>query len=58
MLSNAYSEDLIFTIQEDRAGEWHRVVDTSLASLEDNTETGKGHPISSLKARSIVVLLQ
>ena len=62
VMINAYWEDLVFTIQEGRAEEWRRVVDTSLASPEDIAETGKGHPISSLqhvvKARSIVVLLR
>ncbi len=62
VLINAYWEDLIFTIQEGRAEEWSRVVDTSLASHEDIVETGTGYPISSLqhvvKARSIVVLLR
>ena len=62
VLINGYWDDLIFTIQEGRAVEWRRVVDTSLASPEDNAETGEGHPISSLqhvvKARSIVVLLR
>jgi isoamylase len=62
VLINACWEDLIFTIQEGRAEEWRRVVDTSLASPEDIAETGKGHPVSSLqhvvKARSIVLLLR
>ena len=60
VMINAYWEDLVFTIQEGRADEWRRVVDTSLASPEDLAEQGKGYPISSLqypvKARSIVVL--
>jgi isoamylase len=62
VLINAYWEDLIFTIQEGRAEEWGRVVDTSLPSPGDIAETGKGHSISCLqymvKARSIVVLLR
>ncbi len=62
VLINAYWEDLLFIIQDGRADEWRRIVDTSLASPEDVAETGKGHPISSLqyvvKARSIVVLLR
>jgi isoamylase len=60
VMINAYWEDLEFTIQEGRADEWRRVVDTSLASPEDIVEPGKGRPMTSLrylvKARSIVVL--
>ncbi|MGO9018513.1 MAG: glycogen debranching protein [Syntrophobacteraceae bacterium] len=60
VMSNAYWEDLAFTIQEGQAGEWRRVADTSLASPDDIAEAGKGYLISSLrylvKARSIVVL--
>jgi isoamylase len=61
VMINAYWEDLSFTIQEGRPGEWRRVVDTSLASPEDIAEQGKGSRIPSglgypVKARSIVVL--
>jgi isoamylase len=60
VMINAFWEDLVFTIQEGRAEEWHRVVDTGLAGPEDIAETGKGPPLSSrqhpVKARSIVVL--
>jgi isoamylase len=62
VMINAHWEDLIFTIQEGRAEEWHRIVDTSLGSPEDIEENGKGYPIASLqqvvRARSIVVLLR
>ena len=60
VMINAYYEALAFTIQEGRAGEWRRTVDSSLASPDDIAEPGKGYPLSSLqyvvKARSIVVL--
>src|SRR5208283_5159779 len=60
VMTNAYWEDLAFTIQEGREDEWRRVADTSLASPDDIAEAGKGYPISShqylVKARSIVVL--
>jgi isoamylase len=60
VMINAHWEDLVFTIQEGRADEWRRVVDTSLASPDDIAEPGKGTPFFSLqrlvKARSIVVL--
>ncbi len=60
VMINAFWEDLVFTIQEGRAGEWRRVVDTSLVSPDDIVEAGKVYLISSLrylvKARSIVVL--
>jgi glycogen operon protein len=57
---NSYWGDQVFAIQEGRADEWHRVVDTSLASPEDIVEPGTQKSISSLqhlvKARSIVVI--
>ena len=60
VMINAYYEALAFTIQEGRAGEWRRIVDSSLASPDDIAEPGKGYPLSSLqymvKTRSIVVL--
>lgn len=56
---NAYRKDLDFALQVGRAGEWRRVADTALPSPVDIAETGRGHPVSSLryrvKARSIVV---
>jgi glycogen operon protein len=59
VMINAYWKDSDFAIQEGHAGEWRRVVDTSLASPNDITDA-EGVPISSLhypvKARSIVVL--
>jgi isoamylase len=60
VMINAHWEDLPFSIQEGRADEWRRVVDTSLPSPEDIAEPGKETPIFSLdrlvKARSIMVL--
>jgi isoamylase len=57
---NAYWEDLTFTIQEGAAGEWRRVVDTSLDSPLDIAEPGAESPLDSLayavKARSVVML--
>ena len=60
VMINAFWKDLVFTIQEGRAGVWRRVVDTSLVSPDDFAEASRGYPTSSLKylvkARSIVVL--
>ena len=62
VLINAYWEELHFTIQEGQAEQWHRVVDTSLATPEDIAESGKEKPVSDLeymvKARSMVVLMR
>ena len=62
VMINAYWEDLVFTIQEGRATEWRRVIDTSLPTPEDFREPGHEQPIQSLhyrvKARSIVVALR
>ena len=58
---NCYWEDLAFTVQEGRADEWLRVVDTSLDSPKDILEPGGEEPIASLRytvrARSVVVLV-
>ena len=60
VMINAYWKDLVFTIQEGEAGEWLRIVDTSLPSPDDIKEAGEGFCISSLRyevrGRSIVVL--
>lgn len=60
VMINAGWEDLVFTVQEGRAGEWRRVADTGLPSPEDIADPGKGFPLSGLrypvKARSVVVL--
>jgi hypothetical protein len=58
---NAYWENLNFTIQEGKAGDWLRVADTSMPSPSDFFEAGQEKALSSLsydvKARSVVVLL-
>lgn len=60
VMINAYWEDLTFTIQEGRAGDWRRVVDTSLPSPDDVVEPGNEVQLASLDyrvpARSVVVL--
>jgi glycogen operon protein len=60
VMINAYSEDLVFRVQEGRSEDWRREVDTSLPSPEDIAELGKGVCLTSLNyrvgARSIVVL--
>lgn len=62
VMINAYWEDLDFTIQEGQAGEWKRVVDTSLASPFDFAAPGTELRLTSgtytVKARSVVVLLR
>jgi len=61
VMINTYWEDLNFQIQEGNAGQWMRVVDTSMPSPSDLFEIGKEKAILSLnyevKARSVVVLL-
>jgi len=60
VMINGHWEDVVFTVQEGREGDWRRVVDTSLSSPDDMAEPGRGEPVSSLdmpvRARSIVVL--
>jgi glycogen operon protein len=60
VMINAYWDDLTFTIQEGQAGDWLRVVDTSLPSPDDIVEPGEERPLHSLQyrvhSRSIVVL--
>ncbi len=62
VMINAYWENLDFTIQEGRPGEWKRVVDTSLATPFDFAAPGNESKLTSatytLKARSVVVLLR
>ena len=59
-MMNFYTQDLTFQIQEGQAGDWHRVVDTSLASPNDILEAGQTVPVPGLsypvKAQSVVVL--
>ena len=62
VMINAYWQDLPFTIQEGRADEWQRVVDTSRESPDDIVEPGNEQSLQSLnysvKARSVVVLIR
>jgi glycogen operon protein len=59
VIINAYWDALDFTIQEGRAQDWKRVVDTTMDSPVDITDP---QPISSLTyrvgPRSVVVLVQ
>jgi glycogen operon protein len=60
VMINAYWEDLVFAVQEGTAGEWRRVVDTSLPSPDDIREAGSEAPLEGLPyrvgARSVVIL--
>lgn len=60
VIANAYWESLTFTIQEGKAREWRRVVDTSLASPDDINPEGTA--IRSLQykvgPRSVVVFVR
>jgi glycogen operon protein len=62
VMINAYWEDLDFTIQEGSAGDWSRVVDTSVDSPNDIVERGREPILNSgeyrVGARSVVVLLR
>ena len=61
VMINAYGETLDFRIQEGTAGQWRRVVDTSLDSPLDVAEPGFEHAVASLNyrvaARSVVILI-
>jgi isoamylase len=60
VMINAYWEDLTFTIQEGNASEWERILDTSLPSPDDFSDS----PVSvsslayTVQARSVVVFLR
>jgi glycogen operon protein len=62
VMINAYWEDLNFQIQEGTAGDWLRVVDTSMPAPFDFIEIGQEKALNllsyDLKARSVVVLLR
>jgi isoamylase len=60
VLINAYWQDLPFTIQEGAAGQWKRVVDTSLLSPDDFDDAGPSLPslVYVVRARSLVVLVK
>ncbi|HRZ86499.1 MAG TPA: isoamylase [bacterium] len=60
VMINAFWEDVDFTVQEGKPGEWSQAVDTAMASPDDICETGNGKRLHArsvkVKARSIVVL--
>jgi glycogen operon protein len=60
VMINAYGGDLDFAVQEGEAGDWRRVVDTSMASPEDIVELPQHVPLGTahyvVKSRSVVVL--
>ncbi len=60
VMINAYWEELEFRVQEGAAGEWGRIVDTSLPSPDDFSDHGA--PLEQMQygvgPRSIVVLLR
>jgi glycogen operon protein len=62
VMINAYWEDLSFVVQEGRAEEWFRVVDTGLPSPSDFCEASTPSPLARssyrVKARSVVVLIK
>jgi glycogen operon protein len=62
VMINAFWEDLAFEVQEGKAAEWRRVVDTSRSSPSDFCEDTRAECLSSLtcvvRARSVVVLVK
>jgi isoamylase len=62
VMLNAGKADLTFTIQEGRAADWRRVVDTARLSPEDIVADEAGVALASaeylVRARSVVVLLR
>lgn len=62
VMINAFWEDLTFEIQEGRAGNWRRVVDTSLPAPADFCEPGTEETLHNLNyrvaARSVVILVR
>ena len=62
VMINAYWQPLTFQIQEGRAGEWRRVIDTGLASPLDIADPGTESVVASdryeVPARAIVVLVR
>ncbi len=61
VMINAWSEDLVFRIQEGHANNWQRIIDTARESPEDIILEGQALPLQSLdyrvRARSVVVLV-
>lgn len=62
VMINAFWEDLVFEVQEGKATEWRRVVDTSRPSPSDFCEDTRAECLNSLtyavRARSVVVLVK
>ena len=62
VMINAYWQDLSFEIQEGTAGEWRRVVDTSLDSpldfLEPNRESSPQSLRYQVAGRAVVILIR
>jgi isoamylase len=62
VMINAHHEPLRFRVQEGTAGDWSRVVDTSLPSPEDVVDDGNERQLASLEyevaGRSVVVLVR
>lgn len=60
VMINAYWNELKFEVQEGKAEEWIRIVDTALASPQDFSERGEPLPATSYSVgpRSVVVLLK
>jgi isoamylase len=62
VMINAWSEELVFTVQEGTASEWHRVLDTARPSPDDFSEPGHEPVLNDLKRRvgprSIQVLIR
>jgi isoamylase len=62
VMINAWWEPIDFVIQEGRAHQWRRVIDTSLQSPHDIADPGRETPLTSLSCRvgprSIVVLIR
>jgi glycogen operon protein len=60
VMINSFWRPLQFYIQEGEAGEWSRILDTSLPSPDDISEPGGEIPVPSLdykvSSRSVVVL--
>ncbi|HEB56100.1 MAG TPA: glycogen-debranching protein [Gammaproteobacteria bacterium] len=61
VMINAWWEDLIFTVQEGAANNWHRIIDTARDSPHDIIEERQALPLQSMdypvEARSVVVLV-
>jgi len=59
VMVNAWWQPLVFQIQEGSAGEWKRIIDTSLPSPDDILDTIAAHPLAGMqytvKGRSVVV---